>query len=83
MLCRGVAYRRAVDRSAWLFLIAEYPPQEQMLAFQMLQRCFLLQQEYVDRKVLYRLHHLIRSVASDRAFSSELISLERSITIAT
>jgi hypothetical protein len=66
LLCRGANYRRAVERSAWLFAIAEYPPQEQMQAFQLLQRRCLLQEEYIGGKVFYRLHHLLRREASDR-----------------
>ena len=68
LLCRGADYRGAIERSAWLFAIAEYLPSEQMLAFQILQRRFLLEEEYVGGKVLYRLHHLIQAVASDRLY---------------
>ncbi len=66
MLCQGAVYRRAVERQAWLLMICEYPYEAQVLAFQTLQRRFLLEEECTERKVLYRLHSLIRRVAIDR-----------------
>ncbi len=65
MLCQGAVYRRAVERQAWLLMVCEYPYEAQILAFQTLQRRFLLEEECCDRKVLYRLHSLIRRVAID------------------
>lgn len=65
MLCQGAVYRRAVERPAWLLMIGEYPHEAQVLAFQSLQRRFLLEEEYTEHKVLYRLHSLIRRVALD------------------
>jgi hypothetical protein len=54
-------------------MVCEYPYEAQILAFQTLQRRFLLEEEwgdalsasYASRKVLYRLHSLIRRVAID------------------
>jgi hypothetical protein len=66
MLCQGAVYRRAVERRAWLLMICEYPYEARVLAFQALQRRFLLEEERTERKVLYRLHSLIRRVAIDR-----------------
>jgi len=63
LLCMGATYRRPVERTAWLFLIGDYPPDEQRLAFHTLQRRFLLEAESRDRRVCYRLHNLIRRVA--------------------
>ena len=65
MLCQGAVYRRAVERQAWLLMICEYPYEAQVLAFQTLQRRFLLEEECTERKVIYRLHSLIRRVAID------------------
>ncbi len=65
MLCMGAKYRRAVERKAWLLLIDEYSDEEALIAFQTLQRRFFLEEEYTARKVLYRLHSLIRRVALD------------------
>ncbi len=65
MLCQGAVYRRAVERQAWLLMVCEYPYEAQILAFQTLQRRFLLEEEWGDHKVLYRLHSLIRRVAID------------------
>lgn len=65
MLCQGAVYRCAVERQAWLLMVSEHPREAQALAFQALQRRFLLEEEYTDRKVLYRLHSLIRRVALD------------------
>ncbi len=65
MLCMGGKYRRAVERRAWLMLIDEYTEDESLMAFQILQRRFLLEEEYTPHKVLYRLHSLIRRVALD------------------
>lgn len=65
MLCMGAKYRRAVERRAWLMLIDEYSEDESLMAFQILQRRFLLEEEYTPGKVLYRLHSLIRRVALD------------------
>ncbi len=74
MLCQGAVYRRAVERQAWLMMICEYPPEAQVLAFQTLQRRFLLEEECTERKVLYRLHSLIRRVALDY-----LLKIEREV----
>jgi hypothetical protein len=65
MLCQGAVYRRAVERQAWLLMVCEYPHEAQVLAFQTLQRRFLLEEESTERRVLYRLHSLIRRVALD------------------
>lgn len=65
LLCMGATYRCAVERSAWLFLIGDYPIEDQRLAFQTLQRRFLLEEESTHHKVLYRLHSLIHQVALD------------------
>jgi hypothetical protein len=65
MLCQAAVYRRAVERSAWLLMMSEYPHEAQASAFQSLQRRFLLEEEYTKHKVLYRLHSLIRRVALD------------------
>lgn len=65
MLCQGAVYRRAVERQAWLLMINEYPDEAQVLAFQTLQRRFLLEEECNNHKILYRLHSLIRRVALD------------------
>lgn len=65
MLCMGAKYRRAVERQAWLMLVDEYSDEASLIAFQTLQRRFLLEEEYTSRKVLYRLHSLIRRVALD------------------
>ncbi|MBD2772366.1 ATP-binding protein [Iningainema tapete] len=72
MLCQGAVYRRAVERSAWLLMIAEYPDEAQVSAFQSLQRRFLLEEEYTKHKVLYRLHSLIRRVALDHLAKLEV-----------
>lgn len=63
LLCMGATYRRPVERTAWLFLIGDYPAEEQRLAFQTLQRRFLLEAEASNHRVCYRLHNLIRRVA--------------------
>jgi hypothetical protein len=65
MLCQGAVYRRAVEHQAWLLMVCEYPDEAQVLAFQTLQRRFLLEEECTERKVLYRLYSLIRRVAID------------------
>ncbi|MEO8891860.1 MAG: NB-ARC domain-containing protein [Coleofasciculaceae cyanobacterium] len=65
MLCMGAKYRRAVERQAWLMLIDDYSDDDSLIAFQTLQRRFLLEEEYTPHKVLYRLHNLIRRVALD------------------
>ncbi|MGC1394468.1 MAG: NB-ARC domain-containing protein, partial [Coleofasciculaceae cyanobacterium] len=65
MLCMGAKYRRAVERQAWLMLIDDYSEDESLIAFQTLQRRFLLEEEYTPHKVLYRLHSLIRRIALD------------------
>ncbi|MUG93390.1 AAA family ATPase [Scytonema sp. UIC 10036] len=72
MLCQGAVYRRAVERSAWLLAIAEHSHEAQASAFQSLQRRFLLEEEYTERKVLYRPHSLIRRVALDRLAQLEV-----------
>lgn len=65
MLCMGAKYRRAVERQAWLMLIDEYSEEDALIAFQTLQRRFLLEEESNPHKILYRLHNLIRRVALD------------------
>lgn len=65
MLCMGAKYRRAVERQAWLMLIDDYSEDESLIAFQTLQRRFLLEEEYTPHKVLYRVHSLIRRIALD------------------
>ncbi len=70
LFCMGGTNRRAENRRAWLFLIGEFPREEQKLAFETLQRRFLLESEKVKSKVYYRLHSMIRGVALEhlRAF---------------
>jgi len=70
LFCMGGTNRRAENRSAWLFLIGEFPREEQKLAFETLLRRFLLESEKVKSKVYYRLHSMIRGVALEhlRAF---------------
>jgi NB-ARC domain len=65
MICSGAVYRRAVERQAWLLMLNEYAYESQVLAFQTLQRRFLLEEESREHKILYRLHNLIRRVALD------------------
>ena len=65
MLCMGATYRRPVERRAWLLQLADYPREEQELAFQILQRRFFLEAEQPGHKKLYRPHNLIRRAALD------------------
>ncbi len=63
LLCMGAAaMRRADTRDAWLFLIGEFSPQEQSLAWQVLQRRLFLEEERSENRVKYRLHGLMRQV---------------------
>lgn len=63
LLCMGSIFRGAVDKEGWYFLICNATPKEQIIAFQTLQRRFLLDVHLENSKVRYRLHSLIRSVA--------------------
>lgn len=63
LFCMGAIHRQAEPREAWLFLIGEESREAQKLAFEMLQRRFLLEEERRNGKVFYRLHSLIRGVA--------------------
>ncbi|WP_341739985.1 NB-ARC domain-containing protein [Microcoleus sp. CAWBG640] len=63
LLCMGATYRCSVERTAWLLLIAECPKEAQIIAFQTLQRRFLLETDSKAGRVFYRLHSLIRSIA--------------------
>ncbi|HLO52149.1 MAG TPA: ATP-binding protein, partial [Kamptonema sp.] len=65
LLCRGATNRRAAERRAWLFLIGEFPQNEQILAWQTLERRFFLNEEKSPNslQILYRLHPLMRRVA--------------------
>lgn len=63
LLCMGSVFRRSVEREGWLFLICDTPQTEQRLAFQTLQRRFLIEADLDKSKILYRLHSLIQSVA--------------------
>lgn len=73
LFCMGGTNRRADDRGGWLILIGEFPREEQKLAFEILQRRFLLEEEKVNSKVYYRLHSMIRGVALEhlRAFDRD------------
>ena len=65
LLCRGATNRQAAERRAWLFLIGEFPQNEQILAWQTLERRFFLNEEKSPNslQILYRLHPLMRRVA--------------------
>lgn len=63
LLCMGAVYRCGVERTGWIFMINNAPKQEQIRAWQTLQRRFLLEESIDNNKVIYRLHSLIRSVA--------------------
>lgn len=63
LLCMSATYRCSVERTAWLFLIADSPKEAQISAFKILQRRFLLETDYTVGRVLYRLPSLIRSIA--------------------
>jgi hypothetical protein len=63
LLCMGSTYRCSVERTAWLLLIADSPKEAQIIAFQTLQRRFLLETDSKVGRVFYRLHSLIRSIA--------------------
>ncbi|NER00740.1 MAG: ATP-binding protein, partial [Cyanothece sp. SIO2G6] len=67
MVCQGAVYRRAVERSAWLLMLADQELDELATnqTFQALQRRYLLEHETTQHRVLYRLHNLIRRVALD------------------
>ncbi len=63
LLCMGSVYRCPVERAAWLILIADSPREDQISAFQTLQRHFLLEGDRTSGQVSYHLHSLVRSVA--------------------
>jgi DNA-binding CsgD family transcriptional regulator len=63
LLCMGSVYRCGVERAGWIFMVNNASKQEQINAWQALQRRFLLEESVNNNKVLYRLHSLIRSVA--------------------
>lgn len=63
LLCMAAAaMRRADTRQAWLFLIRKFSPQEQSMAWQVLQRRLFLEEERSQDRVKYRLHGLMRQV---------------------
>ena len=66
LLCMGSVFRCSVEREGWLFLIGDSPKSEQVVAFQILQRRFLVEEDLSGDRVLYRLHSLIRSVANQQ-----------------
>jgi hypothetical protein len=72
LLCMGATYRCAVERTAWLILIADSPKEAQITAFQTLQRRFLLETDRTVDRVLYRLHGLIRSIALQHLANRDL-----------
>jgi hypothetical protein len=63
LLCMGSVYHCSVERAAWLLLIADSPQEDQLSAFQTLQRRCLLEGDRTTGQVSYHLHSLIRSVA--------------------
>lgn len=65
LLGMGATYRVPVERQAWLSMLDEYPEEEALLAFQALQRRFLLEAQVKNETPLYRVHPLIRRVALD------------------
>lgn len=75
LLCMGATYRCAVERNAWLILIMDSSKESQIIAFQTLQRRFLLETESCSERVFYRLHSLIRSIALQHLvnFQSEVV----------
>lgn len=77
LFCMGGTNRREAPRRQWLFLIGEFPREEQSKAFAALQRRFLLEEKLINSKVFYRLHNLIRGVALDRLRELEQEELEQ------
>ncbi|MBE9116538.1 ATP-binding protein [Lusitaniella coriacea LEGE 07157] len=65
LLCMGAVERRPIERAHWLFFIDDYDREEQICAFETLQRRFLLESEKTEHRTLYHLHPLIRRVALD------------------
>ncbi|MCM1981635.1 NB-ARC domain-containing protein [Lyngbya confervoides] len=63
LLCMGSVYRGATPKEGWLIMICAANPIEQNLAFQSLQRRFLLEADVQNSRLVYRLHNLLRSVA--------------------
>ncbi|MBD2580516.1 NB-ARC domain-containing protein [Oscillatoria sp. FACHB-1406] len=72
LLCMGATYRCSVERTAWLTLIADAPKESQIIAFQTLQRRFLLETDRTVDRILYRLHSLIRSIALQHLTNPDL-----------
>lgn len=68
LLCMGATYRYSTERSAWLFLISDYPTPIQTSAFQTLQQRLFIEESHLNQKVLYRLHRMIRDVAVDKMY---------------
>jgi len=67
LLCMGSEEEEGAERKAWLFLISEFSVEKQNLAFHILQRRYLLEEKRMaSHKVFYRLHSLVRSVASEQ-----------------
>ena len=64
LLCMAAKMRIPTEREAWLFLLCDYPREEAIWAFQTLQRRFLVEVESNSTRRLYRLHSLIRRIAS-------------------
>ena len=71
LLCMGATYRCSVERIAWLVLMVDSPREAQIIAFQTLQRRFLLETDSQTGRVLYRLHSLIRSIALQHLVNSQ------------
>lgn len=74
LLCMGTAFECAMERSNWLFLIADYPPQVQTSALHTLERRFLSEELNCAKDTRYCLPKLIRQVAIDRMY--EIIAAE-------
>lgn len=68
LLCMGATYRHSTERSAWLFLMNDYPEMIQISAFKTLQQRLFIQESYVEQKLLYNLHRMIREVAIDKLY---------------
>ena len=66
MLCYGSVYREETTRKAWLMMMFKSEEEEQQIrAFQSLQRRYLLESKIKHHEVFYRLHSLMRRVALD------------------
>ena len=65
MLCMGGELECFVEKNAWLLLLCNLPKEEQNLAFETLNKRFLLERKNFQNKVFYRLHSLIKNVANE------------------